>query len=264
MGLFNRRKKDRRNSGIGGLKKTGKKMLIVSGCMLALFMVAPAMNNSTVDSILGVETAYASEATFSEFWFQDSTGSWKVKDNHGNVVKNAWLCDDAVVSNGQNIWYLLDSNGNMVTAGLVQDQTGNFYSLETTHNGFYGMLRYQSGVYDGVNLSLESGHSGGFAKILNQEGINNLSAKYGVTSVNIDNSNCVYTSSFRNSSGSSSQSNTTPPSQSNTTPPSQSNTTPPAQSSGNSFDDAEIIPGEGTAGALTPEVIESIENATYY
>lgn len=148
-------------------------------------------------------TSYAAESTFSEYWFQDIDGSWKVRDDAGNIVKNAWLCDDAVSSNGQNVWYLLDANGNMLTQGLVQDQTGNYYSLETNHNGFYGMLRYQSGTYDGINLSLESSHSGGFAKILNQDGINVLASKYGVTSVSIDNSNCVYTSTFKSGSGSS-------------------------------------------------------------
>ena len=44
----------------------------------------------------------------------------------------------------------------MVNTGLVQDQTGNIYSLETSHNGYYGMLRYKSGAYDGVYLDLES------------------------------------------------------------------------------------------------------------
>lgn len=149
--------------------------------------------------------SYAS--SFSEYWFQDSTGTWKVRDNNGNVVKNAWLCDDAVPSNGQDIWYLIDSNGNMVSAGLVQDQTGNIYSLETSHNGYYGMLRYKSGAYDGVYLDLESSHGGSFAKIKNQEGIDGLQAIYGLTQVNIDNSNCIYTSSFRNSWGNSSQVN---------------------------------------------------------
>ena len=149
--------------------------------------------------------SYAS--SFSEFWFQDSNGTWKVQDQNGNVVKNAWLCDDAVPSNGQDIWYLIDSNGNMVSAGLVQDQTGNIYSLETSHNGYYGMLRYKSGAYDGVYLDLESSHGGSFAKIKNQEGVDGLQAIYGLTQVNIDNSNCVYTSSFRNSWGNSNKVN---------------------------------------------------------
>ena len=143
--------------------------------------------------------SYAS--TFSEFWYQDTQGNWHIQDQNGNMVTNAWLCDDAVPSNGQNIWYLIDSNGNMVSAGLVQDQTGNIYSLETSHNGYYGMLRYQSGAYDGVYLDLESSHGGSFAKIKNQEGVAGLQGIYGLTQVNIDNSNCVYTSSFRNNGG---------------------------------------------------------------
>ena len=141
--------------------------------------------------------SYAS--TFSEYWYQDTQGNWHIQDNNGNMVTNAWLCDDAVGSNGQDIWYLIDANGNMVSAGLVQDQTGNIYSLETSHNGYYGMLRYKSGAYDGVYLDLESSHGGSFAKIKNQEGVVGLQGIYGLTQVNIDNSNCVYTSSFRNS-----------------------------------------------------------------
>ena len=151
--------------------------------------------------------AYANTPTFSEYWFQDSQGNWKVRDNNGNVVKNAWLCDDAVESNGQNIWYLIDATGNMVSTGLVQDQTGNIYSLETSHNGYYGMLRYKSGAYDGVYLDLESSHGGSFAKIKNQEGVAGLQGIYGLTQVNIDNSNCVYTSSFRNSGNTNRRSN---------------------------------------------------------
>lgn len=141
--------------------------------------------------------SYAS--TFSEYWYQDSQGNWHIQDQNGNMVTNAWLCDDAVASNGQDIWYLIDSNGNMVSAGLVQDQTGNIYSLETSHNGYYGMLRYKSGAYDGVYLDLESSHGGSFANIKNVEGRSGLQSIYGLTQVNIDNSNCVYTSSFRNS-----------------------------------------------------------------
>lgn len=178
-----------------------RKIKIVIG-MMALFMAAPVVNNSTIDTMTGTVTSYAAEAaTFSEYWFQDAQGNWKVKDNNGNIVKNAWLCDDAVASNGQDVWYLLDSTGNMITAGLVQDGTGNYYSLETNHNGYYGMLRYKSGTYDGVSLTLEGSHGGAFAAVLNQDGLNALKSKYGVTSVSISNANCVYTSSFRSAGG---------------------------------------------------------------
>lgn len=204
MRLFGVKGRNIKDSTVSKPKKAVKKVLIVTGMMMALFMAGPVMNNSVVDTMTGTVTAYAAEsATFSSYWFQDSNGTWKVKDNNGNVVKNAWLCDDAVASNGQNVWYLLDSNGNMISAGLVQDGTGNYYSLEMNHNGYYGMLRYKSGNYDGVYLDLESSHGGSFAKVKNQDGIEALKAKYGVTSVSIDNSNCVYTSSFGSSGGSS-------------------------------------------------------------
>ena len=191
-----------------GKRHTGRKILIITGVMMVLFMAAPMANNNVIDTMTGTVTSYAAEsATFSQYWFQDSNGTWKVRDGSGNIVKNAWLCDDAVTSNGLDVWYLLDGNGNMVSAGLVQDQTGNFYSLETNHNGYYGMLRYKSGSYDGVNLSLESSHGGAFAAVLNADGVENLKAKYGVTTVNIDNSNCVYTSSFATGGGSGSSGN---------------------------------------------------------
>ena len=184
------------------MKKTGKRLLLVTGCMLSLMMVAPVMQSEAVDNVLGIETAYASESTFSAYWFQDTDGSWKVKDGSGQIVKNCWLCDDAVTSNGQNVWYLLDANGNMVVSGLVKDSAGNYYSLETSHNGYYGMLRYQSGSYDGVTLSLESSHSGRFAAILNQEAIDSLSSKYGVTDISNISTSCVYTSTFSTSGSS--------------------------------------------------------------
>lgn len=202
MRLFGVRKPVSNNTSTKA-KRAGKRVLIVTGIMMALFMAAPVMNNSTLDTMTGTVTSYAAEtATFSEYWFQDSNGSWKVRDNNGNVIKNAWLCDDAVASNGQDVWYLLDANGNMVTAGLVQDGTGNYYSLETNHNGYYGMLRYKSGNYDGISLSLEGSHDGAFAAVLNADGLEALKGKYGVTSVsNINNNNIVYTSSFRSSGG---------------------------------------------------------------
>ena len=217
-----------------------RKFILVTGCMLSLMMAAPMMNNQVVDSVIGIETAYAAESTFSEYWFQDADGSWKVRDSSGGIVKNAWLCDDAVSSNGQNVWYLLDANGNMITSGLVQDGTGNYYSIETNHNGFYGMLRYQSGNYDGINLSLDSNHSGSFAAIQNAEGLESLKTKYGVTQVSISNSNCVYTSSFRASGGTggnSGSSNVDTPSSNNNTS-NQNNDTSNKKKTSNRFDDS--------------------------
>ncbi len=135
-------------------------------------------------------------ATFSDVWFQNADGTWSVRMADGSVLKDAWFCDDAVPSNGKDIWYLIDKDGKMMSAGLVQDGTGNYYSLEMEHNGFYGMLRYKSGTYDGVSLQLESQHNGSFAAIRNADGIEALKAKYGVTKLAINNSNIVYSSTI--------------------------------------------------------------------
>lgn len=176
-----------------------KKSIITGIFTLFLIAGAPIVQANPLGEYMATMTAYAAEASYSQYWYQDSAGNWKIKDGNGNTVTNAWVCDDAITSNGQNVWYLLDANGNMITSGLVQDGTGNYYSLETNHNGYFGMLRYQSGNYDGVYLDFESSHNGSFAKIKNADGIEALKAKYGVTSVaHINNNNCVYTSSFKN------------------------------------------------------------------
>lgn len=154
-----------------------------------------------ISVLIMILSAFAvSAAEFSEYWYQDGSGSWHIKDGSGKTVTDAWLCDDAVASNGKDVWYLIDANGDMVSTGLVKDGTGNCYSLEMRHEGHFGMLRYESGTYsaDGltVALSLESSHNGSFAAIKNPDGIEALKAKYGLKTVNIDNSNIIYTSNF--------------------------------------------------------------------
>ena len=119
-----------------------------------------------------------------------------IKDKAGNPVTAAWLCDDAVAANGQHVWYLLNRDGIMVAAGLVQDKTGNYYSLEMSHNGYYGMLRHVNGTYDGIYMEFSQKHDGTFGAITNPSAIEALKAKYGVTGFDIGNDRCVYTKSF--------------------------------------------------------------------
>ena len=176
-------------------KKIAARTALLAGGFVALAMAAPVSDSNLLNQWSNVIEAHAA-TPFSKYWFQDELGNWKIRDAKGNVITNAWLCDDAVPENGKEVWYLLDGNGNMISAGLVQDRTGNYYSLETNHNGYFGMLRYISGNYDGIHLNLESQHNGSFAKILNGDGLAALMAKYGVTVFNIDNNNCVYTSQF--------------------------------------------------------------------
>ena len=134
--------------------------------------------------------------TYSSYWFVDTDNVWRIRNKAGEIVKNAWLCDDAVAANGQNAWYLVGTDGSLITSGLVQDASGNYYSLETAHNGYYGMMRYQNGTYDGIAMEFSQKHDGTFGAITNQSAIDALKAKYGVTTVGIGNDSCVYTKSF--------------------------------------------------------------------
>jgi len=143
--------------------------------------------------------ASASGGTFSRFWFCDTKDIWRIK-NKGTIVTGVWLCDDAVAANGKNVWYLLNADGTMCTAGLVQDNTGSFYSIETNHNGYFGMLRYKNGTYNcngqQVYLEFSQKHDGTFGAVTNAEGLAALKAIYGVTKFPIGNDRCMYTSTF--------------------------------------------------------------------
>ncbi|MDO4809612.1 MAG: hypothetical protein Q4A04_06595 [Eubacteriales bacterium] len=144
--------------------------------------------------VSAVPSFAAGTTTYSECWKTTAAGTWYVADAKGNQVKNTWLCDDAVPANGKEVWYVLGPDGTMVTGGLIRDKTGNYYSLETARGGYYGMMRNKSGVYDGIELTIQTAHLGNFGAILNADGIAALKAKYGVTQVDIDNSNIVYSS----------------------------------------------------------------------
>ena len=148
----------------------------------------------------GAPAVKKTAVTFSQNWYADGFGVWRIKNSAGQVVTNAWLCDDAVTANGQNVWYLLTQDGAMLAAGLVQDNTGNFYSLETNHDGYFGMLRYTDGYYNcngqQVYLKFSKNHDGTFGAITNTEGLEKLKAIYGVTKCGIGNENAVYTKTF--------------------------------------------------------------------
>ena len=141
-----------------------------------------------------------SSPTFSQYWYADQYGVWRVRNRSGQVVANAWLCDDAIRQNGQDVWYLLTGDGAMIANGLVQDNTGNFYSIETEHNGYFGMLRTKDGYYNcngqQVYLSFNHQHNGSYGAITNSDGLQRLKSIYGVTYFGIGNENCVYTSRF--------------------------------------------------------------------
>lgn len=146
-------------------------------------------------TMLCAVTAFAA-ATFSDAWRQGADGVWRVYNAQGILQKSVWFCDDAVGGpSASDNWYLLDKNGSMVSAPIVKDGTGNYYSLEINHNGYYGMIRHTTGTYDGIYIIFSQNHDGTFGAIQNPDAINALIAKYGLFDIsNINNSNCVYSS----------------------------------------------------------------------
>lgn len=146
--------------------------------------------------ILCAFTSYA--AAYSNCWKKGHDGIWRVYNAQGVLQKNTWFCDDAIGPQGANNWYLLDENGNMVSAPIVRDGTGNYYSLETRPIDTFGMIRYTSGNYDGINIVFNTTPGGSFGAIMNKDAIDALIAKYGLKDVShINNSNCVYSSKIQ-------------------------------------------------------------------
>lgn len=210
--------------------------------MLALFMVAPSIESEAVDSILGVETAYASEGTRSVIggctWENTGGTSWKAKQSDGSYLTNAWYQD----SDGS--WYLMKSDGYMAEQ-LYQDTDGSWYLLDWRHEGTYGKL-LTSGTYAGVYIQTNESHDGTWGRILNTDVIPQLQSAL--------------------SSGSSSTSGTSNQQKTGNT---SSSRQPDANTgTGNAFDQADQRGDGGVVGdkslLLTPEEIEAIQNATYY
>ncbi|MDO4487899.1 MAG: InlB B-repeat-containing protein [Eubacteriales bacterium] len=146
------------------------------------------------------EPKAAPPVTYSSYWSLGDNGLWTIRNRSGQIIRNSWLCDDAVRINEKSVWYLLDSNGNPVTAGLIRDASGNFYSFETEHNGYYGMLRFKNGFYNingqRIYIEFEQSHNGSFGAIKNADAIARLQDIYGLTSFTIGNDSCTYTANF--------------------------------------------------------------------
>lgn len=122
-------------------------------------------------------------ATPSPNWFIEN-GFWKIKDNFGNVITNAWVCDD---TDSQKPWYLIDANGNMVTGIAIVDSA--WYLLENN-----GRLKSNSGYCNNVYLEIDSSGA-----IKNSDGLMMLWSQYGSCHI-INADRTIYTSSLSNSS----------------------------------------------------------------
>ena len=143
----------------------------------------------------------ASNAAYSARWYTGSDGCWYLKGKNGQPVTSVWVCDDTNAATRGNVWYLVSESGKMESSPLVQDASGNYYSLEMRHDGYFGMLRYQNGTYDlgngkTVYLEFEQSHNGSFGAIRNKEGIDALMAQYGVSRFPVSDTQFLYTSSL--------------------------------------------------------------------
>lgn len=158
MRLFSRKKS---KSSMGSLKRTGKRLLIMSGCMLSLMMLAPVANNSMLNTMTGTIEAQAAQSTR---WV-GSGDRWQVSDNQGGFLKNCWFED----LDGN--WYMLGAeDGSVMYAGLVTDNSTNkSYYLNVNHDGTYGRMVTADGVYNingkDVYLTFNQSHDGTFGAI---------------------------------------------------------------------------------------------------
>ena len=128
-------------------KKIGlcRKVLVVTGMMMALFMAAPVVNSTMLDNVIGVEQTYAAELPYSHRWETQSDGQWKYKMDDGSYATNKWLQDEV----DQN-WYLLDESGIMRSG--VYKSYGKYYLLSEIHDGHFGHLVKNGEVYNGVTI----------------------------------------------------------------------------------------------------------------
>lgn len=124
----------------------GKKVLVVTGMMLALFMAAPAINSQAVDNMLGVETSYAAELPYSTRWETQADGSWRYKLDNGSYATTAWVRDEV-----DGNWYLLNESG-VMRSGIFESY-GKYYLLSENHDGHFGHLIRNGEVYNGITIS---------------------------------------------------------------------------------------------------------------
>jgi len=164
------------------MKRTPVTLLI-----LALMLVISCANS-----------AFGAEC-FSGRWRQTPEGKWQIVNN-GTVLKNTWVLDDEC-DVAEGLWYLLDEYGNLVTDPLVEDVLGHYYTFNDQHDGHFGAMRSQDGVYYGTVLTFNPLHDGSFGAITNREGIEQLKARYGVREFNTLNNNAVVRLSKLNKSG---------------------------------------------------------------
>ena len=91
--------------------------------------------------------------TESHIWVQEPDGTWRYVSS--DSFRAVWGYVSDPYGNGAT-WYDLNTDGAMQGNGLVQDNAGNYYSLDTSCTGYFGMLSYYA--YDnGANIYFNNG-----------------------------------------------------------------------------------------------------------
>lgn len=137
-----------------------KKLVIATGMLLMLGLGAATTAYAAEPATQGTQQQQVAQ---SERW-EGAGDTWRVRtaDNTAYLT-NSWFQDL------DGSWYMLGADGTMYS-GLVTDQsTGKSYLLNTNHDGTYGKMLTQDGVYTlngaPVYLTFNQSHDGSYGAI---------------------------------------------------------------------------------------------------
>lgn len=141
-----------------------KKLVITTGMLLVLGL-GMATTAYAAGPSEGAQTTQSQQqqATQSDRW-EGAGDTWKVRTQDGtSYLTNSWFQDNDAS------WYMLGADGTMY-AGLVTDlSTGKSYLLNTQHDGTFGKMLTQDGVYtvngSQVYLTFNQSHDGSYGAI---------------------------------------------------------------------------------------------------
>lgn len=91
--------------------------------------------------------------TESHIWVQEPDGTWRYVSS--DSFRAVWGYVSDPYGNGAT-WYDLTADGAMLVSGLMRDNAGNYYSLDTSNRGYFGMLRYNTDQ-SGANIFFNNG-----------------------------------------------------------------------------------------------------------
>lgn len=129
-------------------------MKLVKKCMIIVLAVCVILGGTMV--------SYA-DVVQSDRW-EGAGDTWKVRtQDNTSYLTNSWFQDNDAS------WYMLGADGTMY-AGLVTDlSTGKSYLLNTQHDGTFGKMLTQNGVYtvngSQVYLTFNQSHDGSYGAI---------------------------------------------------------------------------------------------------